>query len=352
VPFLVWDSPQGRVVFELTRSVIVIGRDDVADLKVDETTVSRRHALLQLDGETVRLTDLGSTSGTKINGASLVRDVPSTLEPGDFLALGRAILTFHHLPPPAASKPAPVDAPAPKPVPRPAAPARPPRPKRAAAEPRPKERAARELPWKWIALMLAFLLVGMLGAVIALQLAGDRKETVVVREPAAGEQAPPPEAEPETPAEPEPPAVAPEPEEAAAPSEPRAAPAGAIPPAQDAPVADFPQLLELDGGASYCPVEVRDWDATSFRVIGADGLLYTVPRRRLTRIVDRADLERRAALDHERLAPDDADGRWEQAQRCAKEHLPARARKLLTELLAIRPDDGRARALLQSLGTE
>jgi pSer/pThr/pTyr-binding forkhead associated (FHA) protein len=121
VPFLVWETPRGRVVRELDRSLLVIGRDPVADVHLDEPTVSRRHALIEV-GARVRLTDLGSSTGTKINGAVLRRDLASTLEAGDLLHVGAVALAFHerlpagHAPPP--QQPA---APAPRPRARPAA---------------------------------------------------------------------------------------------------------------------------------------------------------------------------------------------------------------------------------------
>ncbi len=45
-----------------------IGRDAGADYRLITVLASRKHALLQLDGGTARLTDLGSANGTFVNG--------------------------------------------------------------------------------------------------------------------------------------------------------------------------------------------------------------------------------------------------------------------------------------------
>jgi ABC transport system ATP-binding/permease protein len=46
----------------------IIGRDETADIRLDHPTVSRRHAALVIDGDTIRLKDLGSTNGTFLEG--------------------------------------------------------------------------------------------------------------------------------------------------------------------------------------------------------------------------------------------------------------------------------------------
>ena len=57
---------------------ITIGRDDAvaqACIALDRY-VSRQHARLQIDSEKIRLTDLRSRNGTRLNGETVVGDVP------------------------------------------------------------------------------------------------------------------------------------------------------------------------------------------------------------------------------------------------------------------------------------
>jgi hypothetical protein len=316
VPYLVWDSPRGRVVQELDRSVLIIGRDEVSDFRVPDATVAPRHALVQVEPDTVRLTDLGSMSGTRINGARLAPEMPSTLEPGDFIQVGGVVLGFFNAPPPKLAAPAvPRRPPAGAPPSRPAVPPAPP--------------AARELPWKVIALGLAFVLVAVLGAWLA-TLGPDGEPAPVER--TALEPTPPPEAPP--------PAEKDEPEERA----PERAPAGALPPQAFVAVQDWPDLLEVDK-ENYYPVRLNDFDASRVEAVGSDGKVYTLASGRVTKVMDRADLARRAALKRSKLAGDDADGRLALAEWCARRFVGAEARRLVQEVLKLRPDDEAARTL-------
>src|SRR5687767_5080289 len=49
---------------------VVLGRGDDADIKLDDSAASRRHAILHL-GSVVRLEDLGSANGTTVRGRVL-----------------------------------------------------------------------------------------------------------------------------------------------------------------------------------------------------------------------------------------------------------------------------------------
>jgi hypothetical protein len=319
VPYLVWDSPRGRVVRELDRSILIIGRDEVSDFRVPDATVAPRHALVQVEPDTVRLTDLGSATGTRINGARLAPEMPSTLEPGDFIQVGGVVLGFFNAPPP---KPA---APPRPPALRP--PAVPRRPPAAAAPP------AREFPWKVIALGLAFVLVAALGAWLA-TLGTDGEPAPAAR--TAEEPTPPPEAPP--PVEEEEPAERP-PERAAA---------GALPPQAFVALETCPDLLEVDR-ETYYPVRLVDFDASRIEAVGSDGKVYTIAAGRVTKVMDRGDLARRAALKHSKLDIDDADGRLALAEWCARRFVAAEARRLVAEVLKLRPDDEAAKTLQAGL---
>jgi pSer/pThr/pTyr-binding forkhead associated (FHA) protein len=71
---------------------IVIGRDDAvaqACLALDRY-VSRQHARLQIDSESIRLVDLQSRNGTRLGGKPVVGEVP--LPVGAPFIVGRTIL--------------------------------------------------------------------------------------------------------------------------------------------------------------------------------------------------------------------------------------------------------------------
>jgi hypothetical protein len=84
------DKPTERIY--LTKSSTVMGRDLTADLVIDNTDVSWRHCLLDIQTRGVFVLDLDSTNGTFVNG-TLVRD--ANLNPGDLLELGGCKFTLN-----------------------------------------------------------------------------------------------------------------------------------------------------------------------------------------------------------------------------------------------------------------
>jgi pSer/pThr/pTyr-binding forkhead associated (FHA) protein len=66
------------------KHVVVVGRGRRCDVRIESFRVSRRHCRLVLDCDVVRVLDLGSTNGTKINGQSIREGV---LRPGDKLSI-------------------------------------------------------------------------------------------------------------------------------------------------------------------------------------------------------------------------------------------------------------------------
>lgn len=71
---------------------VVLGRGEHADVRLDDTTVSRRHATLRPDGDAWVVEDLGSANGTYV-GEQLV-DSPTRLAPGDPFRVGQLRLAF------------------------------------------------------------------------------------------------------------------------------------------------------------------------------------------------------------------------------------------------------------------
>ncbi|OLN30392.1 FHA domain protein [Desulfovibrio sp. DV] len=75
----------------LAPGVLTIGRDATCGLPLDpaDVSVSRRHASLTVDGETITVTDLGSTNGVFVNAVKVEQAV---LAPGDAVRLGQTVL--------------------------------------------------------------------------------------------------------------------------------------------------------------------------------------------------------------------------------------------------------------------
>ena len=84
------------VVVPLTREWTRIGRSLAADVRFDDPTVSRRHALLVRAPDGVRLLDDRSLNGVFVNGQ---RVEWSTLAHGDEILVGRYRLHFARLEP-------------------------------------------------------------------------------------------------------------------------------------------------------------------------------------------------------------------------------------------------------------
>jgi len=93
LPYLVVESSDGEQVVTLERFPWLVGSGAHADLRFHERSVSRSHALLiwRDDLSAVRVIDLNSTNGTRVNGRR-VRE--STLLPGNRIAFGSVVATY------------------------------------------------------------------------------------------------------------------------------------------------------------------------------------------------------------------------------------------------------------------
>jgi len=342
--YLVWESPRGRIVHGLEGSITIVGSDKLSDLWLEDPTVSKRHAIVQQENGKVTITDLRSEDGTRINGAALVPEVPSTLEPGDFINLGEVVLGFHKTPPPPAPRPVAAAAPPPpKPPPPPRRPAQkkpaPPRTRPAVGatvsrRPAAPVQAPRSIPasWKWIAIGLAFLLVGCLGALVAvLATRGD---------------APKPQAKPAEPAkigkaDPEQPddaaAKKPAPVEEKPPEKNDDDVVKGLPVAGWAPLTDYPELVETDG-RFFC-VKLHTWGPKQIEATGGDGQKHRFDAALVVRVMDRSDLARRAQKQIERVDVADQKACGELARRCMARHIRGPLEPFLKRIVNLRPND-------------
>jgi restriction endonuclease/FHA domain-containing protein len=76
---------------------MTLGRSSGCDIVLDDPAVSRRHAMFERTGLQLRLSDCGSTNGTRVNGRPLVG--PCLLNYGDRLRFGPCELEVSFHPP-------------------------------------------------------------------------------------------------------------------------------------------------------------------------------------------------------------------------------------------------------------
>jgi pSer/pThr/pTyr-binding forkhead associated (FHA) protein len=89
--YLAFEQDGRRVTVPITREWTRIGRSLAADIRFDDATVSRRHALLASEEGGVRVLDDRSLNGIQVNGR---RVEWSPLADGDELTIGRHALYF------------------------------------------------------------------------------------------------------------------------------------------------------------------------------------------------------------------------------------------------------------------
>jgi DNA-binding winged helix-turn-helix (wHTH) protein len=83
----------GRRRFPLSAGEHVIGRDPDVEVRLDASTVSRRHARLVVNAEGTTLEDFGSKNGT-FRGSERITS-PIRLADGDAIHIGSLLVTFH-----------------------------------------------------------------------------------------------------------------------------------------------------------------------------------------------------------------------------------------------------------------
>lgn len=77
--------------FYVDRDTLSIGRDPVADIFLNDVTVSRRHAVIIRTGSSVAVEDSGSLNGTYVNGVCVDK---AELRSGDVLQVGMFQMVF------------------------------------------------------------------------------------------------------------------------------------------------------------------------------------------------------------------------------------------------------------------
>ncbi len=82
----------GRIEVTMVRTVV--GRGHQADLRLDDTLLSRQHAVVFYTGDEFRIRDEESANGTLLNGS---RVVEYALRDGDEVGLGASVLVFRSM---------------------------------------------------------------------------------------------------------------------------------------------------------------------------------------------------------------------------------------------------------------
>jgi hypothetical protein len=84
-------GPDRALTIPLGTDVMHIGRGLAADLRLDDNSVSRRHAILVPKGSGVRILDDRSSNGTIVNGRHVQQ---AELTSGDVILVGRVLLRY------------------------------------------------------------------------------------------------------------------------------------------------------------------------------------------------------------------------------------------------------------------
>lgn len=85
-------GPHTGIVFDLDQDQITIGRDPSNSVFLNDMTVSRHHARIELVGGRATIEDLGSLNGTWVDGA-IVNSAP--LSDGSTVQIGTFRMVFH-----------------------------------------------------------------------------------------------------------------------------------------------------------------------------------------------------------------------------------------------------------------
>jgi len=88
---IVRKGPQPGERFFIDRPKLTIGRDPESDIFLNDMTVSRTHAVVELEAGAVRVKDSGSLNGTYVNG-EIVES--ATLADGDVVQIGTFQMIF------------------------------------------------------------------------------------------------------------------------------------------------------------------------------------------------------------------------------------------------------------------
>jgi pSer/pThr/pTyr-binding forkhead associated (FHA) protein len=85
----------GGAPIELTKELVLLGRDEECDVRLEQKSVSKLHCVIVKTDGVLLLRDLGSTNGTRVNGQRVRR---AALLPNDILALANVKFRVYYGP--------------------------------------------------------------------------------------------------------------------------------------------------------------------------------------------------------------------------------------------------------------
>ena len=88
----IMSGPERGLSFKLREGDNFVGRSLDNDIRIEDRTVSRKHAKIVMREGRCFITDLRSRNGTFLNGQKLVAQQPRVLRDGDDIRLGHLVL--------------------------------------------------------------------------------------------------------------------------------------------------------------------------------------------------------------------------------------------------------------------
>ena len=79
---------EGEMMHLLFGNQLLVGRDKTCEIPIIDDRISRKHVLIRIDPDAVRLSDLGSTNGSTRNQEQITEEI--ILDSGDIVTFGQA----------------------------------------------------------------------------------------------------------------------------------------------------------------------------------------------------------------------------------------------------------------------
>jgi predicted signal transduction protein with EAL and GGDEF domain len=90
---IIIEGPETGKIFPIIKSATFIGRDESAEIAVNDPAVSRKHILVEADENHICCIDLHSTNGTFVNSQKINK---INLKEGDKIKVGNTLLKFSY----------------------------------------------------------------------------------------------------------------------------------------------------------------------------------------------------------------------------------------------------------------